>query len=127
MSQSAKSLMHSKAHLPASQRGLLLGALPHDMPQPPQWLRSFAMSVSQPLVTLRSQSPKPVLHDIIVHELLMQPTMPLAAGSHALSQVPQLAASFWVSVHLPLQQSALRLLTTPQSSDITQVCFGTQV
>lgn len=49
-------------HRPALQAFIVPGALTHEALHAPQWAAVVEKLVSQPLVTLPSQSPKPASH-----------------------------------------------------------------
>ena len=60
----------------------------HARPQAPQWALLVRVSVSQPLATLPSQSPKPALQAVIAHALARQSAVALARV-HARPHAPQ--------------------------------------
>jgi hypothetical protein len=67
------------------------------VPQPPQLRGSPVRSTSQPLVALRSQSPRPALHVARPHTPATQAGVP-PATEHAVEQLPQWAVA--AEVHL---------------------------
>ncbi len=75
-SQSAKPVLHeATTHVPPPQAGVPL-ATKQVMPQPPQWLMSLVVVVSQPLAVLPSQSPLPAWQLDTPHTLLMHAGVP---------------------------------------------------
>jgi hypothetical protein len=102
--QSAKPATQSRAQRPAAQAGRALGLEGHATPHMPQCEALARVSASQPLVTLRSQSPKP-MSQRAVHAPSTQ--APVAfGGMHARPQPPQWAALARVSASQPLAAMA---------------------
>jgi hypothetical protein len=97
-SQSPKPLPQIVLHTPASHVGVPLVPR-HTTPQPPQFFTSFVRPVSQPLDTVRSQSPKPGLHTM-AHAPVAQLGVPLF-DEHATPQPPQFFTSASVRVSHP--------------------------
>jgi hypothetical protein len=60
-SQSAKPAAQVNWHVPATQAAAVVWAVPQLRWQSPQWVASVAISVSQPLAAMPSQSAKPAL------------------------------------------------------------------
>jgi hypothetical protein len=72
------------------------------LPQVPQLFVLLVRLVSQPLLAMPSQLPKPALHEAIVHTPLTQAAVPLAE-LQVVPQVPQLPGSVAVFTQVPLQ------------------------
>src|SRR5262249_54419581 len=64
--QSSEPKLHAKPQRPAMQVAIALGTAGHAWAQVPQWTGLPAMSCSQPLAGLLSQSPKPAPQDATV-------------------------------------------------------------
>jgi hypothetical protein len=95
-----------KVHVPPTQEALALGKTQR-LPQLPQWLMLLRWSTSQPLLTLPSQLPKPVLQVIDTHTPPAQVGIPLVSLQLRL-QAPQcrtsvLRSTSQPSVSVPLQ------------------------
>lgn len=71
-----------------TQPGRALATAGQALLQAPQWVVFARVSVSQPLVTFESQSPKPVEQVVIVHIPLVHAPMALG-GLHTTPQPPQ--------------------------------------
>jgi hypothetical protein len=69
------------------------------IPQPPQFLTSVLVLISQPLAALASQSLYPGSHWPMPHLDPAQPRVPFKIGGHLRSQPLQLSASDLVSTH----------------------------
>jgi hypothetical protein len=139
--QFAGSVRRSK-HCPAQKVSPVPQTLPHappehtmpvvqPTPQAPQWAFDVRVSVSQPLVVLPSQLPKPALQLATVHAPPAQPATPLAT-LHARPQAPQLDGVARRSVSHPLRGSpsqspkpALQLPTPHAPARQAAVALGT--
>jgi hypothetical protein len=71
------------------------------MPQPPQWALLVRVWVSQPLVWMPSQLPKPAMQEVMEHAPAEQTEVALESV-HALPHAPQLVALLRRSVSQPL-------------------------
>ena len=99
-SQSPRLVTHViTAQVPAAHVAVALGSA-QARPHMPQWSLAVRVSVSQPLVTLPSQSTKPALH-ATAQRPAAHAGVPLAA-LHALPHIPQWAAVVERSVSQPL-------------------------
>jgi hypothetical protein len=103
-SQSAKPAVQITAQAPTAHAGTALGAPGQAWPQVPQCETATRVSVSQPLVALPSQSPKPASHEPTVHRLATQAAVALG-GSQRVPQAPQAAVLVVVSASQPLAAS----------------------
>jgi hypothetical protein len=103
-SQSAKPATQVKAQAPREHAATPLGGAGHDAPQRPQCVTEARTSVSQPLVALPSQSPKPSTHAATAQEPISQTAVALG-GSQRRPQAPQWEALVRVSVSHPLAAS----------------------
>jgi hypothetical protein len=87
-SQSPKFGEQTKPHPPAEQTRVALVRLGQAVWQVPQWSTETRRSVSQPLVELPSQSPKPALHLSTVHAPAVHAAAALG-NEHAPPHAPQ--------------------------------------
>jgi len=101
---SPKPATHTLEHALPEQAGTALGRVAHAVPHAPQCVVLVRVSASQPLATLRSQSPKPVAHDATVHTLAAHAPVALG-GAQPRLQAPQWAALVRVSTSQPLLAS----------------------
>ena len=92
MVQSPNPGRHSKSQVPPLQVTVAFGRMVHGIVQPPQFLGSVRVSVSQPLVAFRSQSTNPGVQ-ITSHA----PAVQLIASQRR-PQPPQFSSSVRVSV-----------------------------
>ena len=86
-------------HRPAAQAPVALAGA-HARPQAPQLARSLRVSTSQPLVSLPSQSEKPVTHDD-TQVPSRQPGNELVRRGHARPHIPQCEVLALVSTSQP--------------------------
>jgi hypothetical protein len=100
-SQSEKPAVQVSAHMPTAQAGTALGAPGQDVPQAPQWVALVRVSVSQPLVGLLSQLPKPIAHAATPHCPMLQTAVALG-GLQTRPHAPQWAVLVRVSTSQPL-------------------------
>jgi hypothetical protein len=100
-SQSAKPAPQVSAQFPVLQVGVALAVLQASR-QAPQCSAEVLRLVSQPLVALPSQSPKPGLQLARPQTAPTQPATPLAGVGQARLQAPQLRTSVRTSTHAPL-------------------------
>jgi hypothetical protein len=100
-SQSAKPALHAAtAQRPAAHDAVALGRL-HPRPQAPQWVALDWVSVSQPLLSWPSQSPRPIAQAPTPHTPARHTGVPPEV-MHALPHAPQWASLVRVSVSQPL-------------------------
>jgi hypothetical protein len=103
-SQSAKPAVQVSAQAPRAHTATALGAPLHARPHAPQWVTVMRVSVSQPLLALPSQLPKPSLHEATVQLPAMHAPVALGGAQRA-PQAPQWAVLERVSVSQPLLAS----------------------
>jgi hypothetical protein len=112
-SQSPKFALQRKPATPAVHVAVAFAGAVAAAPQRPQCATLVSRFVSQPLLALPSQSPKPALH-VKPHALDAQTAVAFARLGHAMLQAPQCCGELVVSVHIPLQLgSAPQPLTQP--------------
>jgi hypothetical protein len=87
-SQFSHPALHVNPHAPLEQVTVACGRAGHTFPQDPQLVTAVFVLVSQPLLSLVSQLPHPVLQDAMRHALLTHSPLALAKV-HALPQKPQ--------------------------------------
>ena len=104
-SQSAKPASHVNPQVPPVQVGLAFAGRGHMRPQPPQFVRSSSVLVSQPLATVPSQSREAPVHSPMRHIPISQRGAAFGVAQ-TVPQVPQLATLARVSTHPPAQQAS---------------------
>jgi hypothetical protein len=106
------------AHAPVA----LAGA--HAIPHPPQCASDVCVLVSQPLLALPSQLPKPALQLAIPHAPIAHAPVALA-GAHAVPHIPQLLVSVCRSTQViiaPAPQMVLGATQSTRQAPATQNC-----
>jgi hypothetical protein len=101
-SQFPNPVLHAMVQAPSEQPGEPFVPL-HTVPQPPQFEALVSVLVSQPLLALPSQLPKPELHAPSVQVPLTHDSVALAR-SHSAPQAPQFARLVLVLVSQPLPE-----------------------
>lgn len=100
-SQLPKPMLHAPSvQLPVVHDAAALGR-EHTIPHAPQWLVLLLVLVSQPLLSVPSQSPKPALHVPIEHTLAAHAGAALLRV-HATPQPPQLEVLLVMLISQPL-------------------------
>ncbi len=105
--QSEKPATHDTTQAPSTQPGKPLGRAGHSFMQRPQWVTLVRTLVSQPLVALPSQSPKPSSQRATVHRPATHAGVPLG-GLHTEPHDPQLPLLVRVSTSQPSVTSPLQ-------------------
>jgi hypothetical protein len=114
--QLAKPVSHApRLHAPPAHAAPAWAKL-HDCPHPPQWASDVAVSTSQPLPALMSQSSRPTLHMLMPHMPARHTGVPPGA-MQTVAHEPQWVSSTWVFTSQPsaaiMLQSAKPALHMP--------------